>query len=175
MTMLQAFLHRARRPSSGSAAVEMALVAPFVILLTFGAAELGNLFYNQHVLSKAVRDGARYAGRQPFSDYNMGACTMTSAAEARTRRLVRTAQLASAGSASRLPNWDEADEPTTIDVTVACDSSGTYEGVYVNNANVAAAVTVAASVPYTPIIGSIAFNATGITLNAESEAAVAGL
>lgn len=150
----------------------MALVLPLILILIFGAMELGNLFYNQHQLAKAVRDGARYAARQPFASYDMGSCTLSSDAESRTRRLVRTAQLATAGAASRLPNWSEADEPTTIDVDVVCDSSGSYSGVYALNGNVATAVTVRAAVPYTPLTG---VSLSDITLSAESEAAVAGV
>lgn len=164
------------RAAGGNAAAETALVAPLILLLVFGAVELGNLFHNQHLLAKAVRDGARYAARQPFSDYDMGACTLGSAAESRTKRLVRTNQLATAGAAARLPNWAEADEATTITVTVICDGgSGGYGGVYNLNTGVAAAVTVQANVPYTPLFGSIAFSVTGRTLTAESEAAVAGV
>jgi Flp pilus assembly protein TadG len=159
----------------GVAAAEMALVAPILIFLLFGMVEIGNLFYNQHILAKAVRDGARYAARQPFADYNMGACTMSADAVTRVRRLVRTAQLAAAGSDARVPNWAEADEASTISVSVDCDNSGTYGGIYANNANVAAAVTVQATVPYSPLIGSIAFSTTGINLSARSQAAVAGL
>jgi Flp pilus assembly protein TadG len=163
------------RQNRGAVAAEMALVAPLLILLAFGAAELGNLFYNQHILTKAVRDGARYAARQPFAAYDMGACALSGDAETRTRRLVRTAQLASANQSSRLPNWPEADEPTTIDINVTCVAGGGYGGVYVNNANTAATVAVVANVTYTPLISSIAFDADGITLTAESEAAVAGI
>ena len=159
----------------GVAAAEMTLVAPLLIFLMFGMVEIANLFYNQHILAKAVRDGARYAARQPFGDYDMGSCSMSADAVARVRRLVRTAQLATAGSAARVPNWVEADEPGTIAVNVVCDNSGTYGGIYASNANVAAAVTVQATVPYTPLIGSIAFSTTGLNLTARSQAAVAGL
>ena len=166
--------HHVLKQTDGVVAAEMALVAPLLLLLIFSAMELGNLFYNQHQLAKAVRDGARYAARQPFASYDMGACALTSDAESRTRRLVRTAQLASAGAPSRLPNWIEADEPTTIDINVICDSTGTYTGVYALNDDVAAAVTVQASVPYTPLIG-FAGVLSSATLNAESEAAVTGV
>lgn len=162
------------RQGSGNAAAEMALVAPLVILLIFSAMEMGNLFYNQHLLAKAVRDGARYAARQPFSAYDMNACALSSGAESMTRRLVRTAQLASAGAASRLPNWPESDESSTIDVNVVCNSGGTYSGVYRNNGNVAASVTVVASVSYTPLIGILPA-LSDMTLTAQSHAAVAGV
>lgn len=169
---MRRWIHQLVQRNDGNAAAETALVAPLVVLLLFGAMELGNLFYNQHLLSKAVRDGARYAARQPFSDY--AGCALSSDAEARTRRLVRTAQLASAGADSRIPNWSESDEPSTIDVNVVCDSSGTYTGVYVQNSDVAAAVTIEASVPYTPLIG-IPPSLSEVTLTAESEAAVTGV
>ena len=159
----------------GVAAAEMTLVAPLLIFLLFGMVEIGNLFYNQHILAKAVRDGARYAARQPFSDYDMGACALSADAITRVRRLVRTAQLATAAADARVPNWEEADEPSTITVSVNCDNSGTYGGVYAGNANVAAAVTVQATVPYSPLIGSIAFSTTGINLSARSQAAVSGV
>lgn len=47
----------------------MALVAPLLIVIMFGAFEAGNLFWNQHVLSNAVRDGVRFAGRRPLADF----------------------------------------------------------------------------------------------------------
>lgn len=166
--------HQLLKRNSGNAAAEMAMVAPLVVLLLFGAMELGNLFYNQHLLSKAVRDGARYAARQPFSDYDMGACFLSSDAEARTRRLVRTAQLASAGAPSRLPNWSESDEPSTINIEVDCNTSGTYTGIYVQNAGIAAAVTVQATVDYTPLVGILAA-LSDMTLTAQSQAAVTGV
>lgn len=166
--------HQLLKRNSGNAAAEMALVAPLVVLLLFGAMELSNLFYNQHLLSKAVRDGARYAARQPFTAYDMGTCSMSGDAEARTRRLVRTAQLESAGAPSRLPNWSEADEPSTIAIEVDCNTSGAYTGIYVQNADVAAAVTVQATVDYTPLVG-ISAALSDVTLTAQSQAAVTGV
>ena len=151
------------------------MIAPLLIFLMFGVVEISNLFYNQHILAKAVRDGARYAARQPFAEYNMGTCTMSGAAAGRVRRLVRTAQLAAAGAPARVPNWPEANEASTIFVDVLCDSSGAYQGIYANNADVAAAVTVRATLPYSPLIGNIGFTTTGLTLTAQSQAAVAGL
>ena len=57
------------RDRKGSAAVEMALVTPLLLVIMFGSVEVGNFFYNEHLLTKAVRDGARYAARQNFSYY----------------------------------------------------------------------------------------------------------
>src|SRR5690349_11059424 len=55
------------RADNGAAAAEMAMVFPFMLVLMFGAVELGNLFLDEHTLTKQVRDGARYASRLPLS------------------------------------------------------------------------------------------------------------
>ena len=46
-----------------AAAAEMALVVPLLVILMFGSFELGRYFLDEHVVVKAVRDGARYASR----------------------------------------------------------------------------------------------------------------
>lgn len=45
----------------GIATVEFAIVAPLLLLLMLATAELGRAFYTYNTLTKAVRDGARYA------------------------------------------------------------------------------------------------------------------
>lgn len=45
----------------GIATVEFAIVAPVLLLLMLATAELGRAFYTYNTLTKAVRDGARYA------------------------------------------------------------------------------------------------------------------
>ena len=47
----------------------MALVLPLLLVLMFSFAEAGNYVMNEHGLVKAVRDGARFAARQDFSNY----------------------------------------------------------------------------------------------------------
>ena len=108
------------KDQSGSSAAEMALVTPFLIILMFGAFELGNYFLSEHVVVKAVRDGARYAGRLSFSNYS---CPDESSDNvpggsvvADTRNIVRTGQLASNGN-TRLIGWTD---PDSITVTYDC-------------------------------------------------------
>lgn len=48
-----------KNPERGAAAVEFAIVLPFLMLLLMGIIELGLLFYNQQVLTNASREGAR--------------------------------------------------------------------------------------------------------------------
>jgi hypothetical protein len=51
----------------GAAAAEMVMVLPFLLVLLFGSAELGNYFLDDSGLLKQVRDGARYASRLPLA------------------------------------------------------------------------------------------------------------
>ena len=51
----------------GSAAAEMAMVAPLLIGIMFGSLQMGKFFWDEHQVLKAVRDGARYAARQSFA------------------------------------------------------------------------------------------------------------
>jgi len=158
------------RDCRGSPAVEMALVLPLLLILMFGSIELGNYFMNEHSLAKAVRDGARFAARQSFDNYpDCGAPTTT--LRDTTRQVVMTGYLS--GGSVLTPNI-EADD---IDVGTSCTTTAGGEdmlGIYRDRANGAQIVTVSASVAYRPIVGSFGFTGIGLSLNASSEAAVAG-
>jgi Flp pilus assembly protein TadG len=43
----------------GVAAIEFAIILPFLVLLVFGSIEFGVMFYNKQVLTNATREGAR--------------------------------------------------------------------------------------------------------------------
>jgi Flp pilus assembly protein TadG len=49
-----------RRREEGAALVEFAVVLPILVLLLVGFMEFGLLLYNQHVITNASREGARY-------------------------------------------------------------------------------------------------------------------
>lgn len=158
------------RCRDGSAAAEMALVTPLLLTLLFGSFELGNYFLDNHVVAKAVRDGARYASRRSFSEYTCASAS-TDVVD-KTRNLTRTGQVATGGTA-RLPGWTNG---TTITVTVSCGTG--YTGVYTGLAGMgggAPVVTVTASVPYSSLFQALGFNATALTLNARAQAPVMGI
>ncbi len=163
---------------SGAAAAEMALVLPLLLTLMMGSVELGSYIYNEHILVKAVRDGARYAARQNFSNYSACSGEPGGTVPAETRVLVRTSLLA--GGSDRFADVDDAD--VFLDVrceTTAAPLSGpteTITGIYRGAANGAPIITVSASVPYTPVIGTaFGFSGIGFNINASEEAAVMGL
>ena len=164
-------LPRLRRNTRGTAAAEMALVMPLLLILMMGSVELGNYFYNEHILVKAVRDGARYAARQNFTNYSCsGAIGGTVATD--TKNIVMTGLLT--GGTPRLASWNAS----TISVTHACatTANGTaLSGIYRGAATGAPVVTVSASVPYVPVLESFGFRGTGLSLNANQQAAVMGI
>lgn len=161
---------RLLRHCSGAAAVEMALVTPLLIVIMFGSMELGYYFYSEHVVVKAVRDGARFASRQGFANYT---CPdqVSSSVETNTQNVTRTNQVASGGTA-RLGPWTSN---ASITVTVRCDTSGTYGSFYEGLVDGIPVVTVSANVPYTPLFAGLGFNSTSLTMRAASEAPVMGI
>lgn len=155
---------------AGAAAAEMALIAPLLIILMFGSFELGNYFWNSHVVTKAVRDGARYASRQSFDNFDCTASSVAAGVITNTQNLTRTNQIASGGTA-RIPGWTQANSVT---VAIRPDVSGNYGGFYTGMACVPV-VVVTATVPYRSLFGALGFNTTGINLTANSEVPVMGL
>jgi len=170
-----------RSDRSGSAAVEMALCMPLLLALMFGSAEAGNYFMNEHALIKAVRDGARFAARRPFSDYT-GCSSVSSGLTTDTQNIVMNGYLSSGGKLIT-PNI------STGNVTVTTTCTGTAGGqnmlgIYRNRgplcgggatAGCAQVVTVTAQVPYQSILGSFGFRGIGMNINASSQAAVGGI
>ena len=156
----------------GAAAAEMALVTPLLLIIMMGSVELGSYFYNEHILVKAVRDGARFAARQNFSFYGCsGAPTGTVVAD--TRALVRTAVLS--GGADRFADIEDGD----ITLTASCKATQggqSMTGIYRGRSTGAPIVTVEATVDYKPVIGSgFGFSGVGFHMKAAAQAAVMGI
>jgi len=154
---------------SGSAAVEMALCLPILLVLAFGSLEVGNYFLSEHVVDKAVRDASRYAARLALTNYP--SCTSVDATAAqKIRNVARTGD--PAGTNPRLWGW--ADGNTTV--SVACDNVSSYGtgGIYTEFPNGAPVVTVTATVPYTTFFGSMGMGSPTFNLYAQSQAAVIG-
>ena len=166
----------------GAAAVEMVLVAPLLLIIMCGSVELGNYFFNEHKLVEGVRDGARYAARQGFT--NFGGCSGTSAAvpvavSTNTKLIARKGSLNSSDP-DLLPNWTSGS--ATFTVMMTCTSTigtytpgGIYAGNLVGSVNAAPVVVVTVSLPYQPILQSFGFRGTGLSINASQQAAVTGI
>ena len=164
----------------GSAAVEMALVAPLMLILMFGSFELGNYFMDNHVVAKAVRDGARYAARQNISNFTGCTGAPGGTVVADTQNVVMTGLLS--GGSDYLPNRSSGTISVTVDhcSTTVGSGSTALKGIYTDIKNGsgtvvgAPVVKVDASLPYQPIIHAFGFSGLNLTLNASQQAAVMG-
>jgi Flp pilus assembly protein TadG len=67
MTSLLGILLRLARCTSGSAALEGALVIPMAIALMAGGAEFGSIYTTAMTADESMRDAARYLARVPRS------------------------------------------------------------------------------------------------------------
>lgn len=165
------------RNSRGAAAAEMALVAPLLCVILVGSVELGSFFYNEHILEKAVRDGARYAARQSFTYFESGgACADPTDATmvGNVKALVRTSLLS--GGSDRFANIDDSDITLTTSCKITQGTQSMVNGIYKGKATGAPIITVSANVDYSPVIGAaFGFSGVGFHLNASQQAAVMGI
>ncbi len=88
------------RDESGSALVEGAVLLPLLVILFLGVFEFSWFFYQQHVVSTGLRDGARFLAR------TRDACEAVSAwsvAQADARNLATTGSIF--GGPQRVKGW----------------------------------------------------------------------
>lgn len=170
--MTGAALRRLSGCTSASAAAEMALVTPLLMIIMFGSVELGNYFWNEHIAMKAVRDGARYAARQPVEDFPCSGA-IPSATETRIKNVTRTGQIGDGGD-PKLAGWDDAEVTITFDCQTT-PASPYNTGIYSGLTGGARRVTVSAAVPYRAIIGAVVFPTDSLQVRAEAQAVVFGI
>jgi len=152
---------------TGNAAVEVVLTIPMIFALLFVCFEGGHYLYVEHQVVKGVRDGARFAARQPFSQYTCS--TIDSGLATRVKDVTRTGMIS--GGTTRVAGWDNSE----ITVAVDCPATAVTTGIYTGMAN-APRVTVFARVPYPSVFnrlgGSVGY---GAVVGAKNQAAVMGL
>lgn len=166
--------------NEGSAAAEMAMVLPLLMIIMFGSFETGRYFLDEHVVVKAVRDGARYASRQAFGEYACPSATVSTAVTDRTRNIVRFGKpIVTDADFPRLPYWQAtSDGQPSVRVTVGCptslDGTEAHGGLYAGKANVPV-VTVEAVVEYDALFGMLGFGGGMLNVTATSQSAVMGI
>ena len=163
------------RDTRAAAAAEMALILPMAFALLFTTMEAGYYFQTEHKAVKYVREGARYAARMNFENFDcsgtgaLGASANATAMATQIKNVTVTGQVT--GGSPRIAYW----EPGDVNISVACDA-GYATGLYfeTNNAK-APVVTVSTRFDYTPILGLLGFDVTDIDVVAQAESAVMGL
>ncbi len=142
-----------RRDQRGAALVEFVLVAPLLVLLAAGLAECGLMLHQQQIITKSVRDAARYAARTP---YVFKTCPLNGQPEW-AQMVIDTKEVALRGSVNAsapllIPTWNNASMVTVADTCVA-------PGTLVSPApgsNIPV-ITVTASAPYAGATGFFGF------------------
>lgn len=129
----------------GATLVEFAILAPVLVLLGLGAAEIGRAVQHHHTVEKSARDAARYLSRVPAS------CGggVSAAHEATAKNLAWTGYMT--GATPLLPYW--LDPNTTVTVTVDCfaNDTGTILNRVNSSNNSIPLITVSIDVPYQDI------------------------
>jgi Flp pilus assembly protein TadG len=154
----------------GSAAVEMAIVTPMLLVLLFGTVDLANYFLSEHIVLNGVRDGARFASRK-YGNNCTAVTNDTGTIATATKYIVRTNSVDGTG-ALRLNGWTDN---ATVTVSVACNTTASYRGgIYTASTNGVPVVTVSATVAYPSLFKAYGLTTTTINLNAIAQAAVVG-
>lgn len=154
----------------GAAAAEMALMVPLLVLLVFGAIEVGHYFYSEHMVIKGVRDGARFASRQSFADVNCTTgSTIPTTVETAIKEVTRTGQVAN--GTPRVSTWTSNAQ---VVVAKTCAISDYTRGIY-SSQPAAPIITITAAVPYASLFAGLGVITSSYTLNATQQSAVMGI
>jgi TadE-like protein len=182
--MFGPLLHRLHKSESGAAAVEMALMLPLVMIIMFGGYEMGHYFWNQHIVVKSVRDGARYAARLPFSKFDCdnadllignddpaNAGNVDDDTIAQIKLLTRTGQIADPDAPPKIDYWGD----DTVTVAISCPTTDFATGLYDNLPNAPRVTVSVSNLTYPSLFSTLGFDTSTVTLEASSRAAVMGL
>jgi TadE-like protein len=110
------------RHASGTATAEFGLLLPFLLLLIFGATEIGRLVYQHHALTKAVNDAAHYAARLQICTQANTNPTLKSMVE----NLVKSGN--PAGTPLLLDGWSKPGASIVIGNKTFNNAAATYRG-----------------------------------------------
>lgn len=156
------------RDTRGAAAAEMALMLPLLLILMFAGFEAGHYFYTEQKVIKAVREGARYGGRLPWSNFPCGGGT-DAAAISQIRQVTRTGTIG--GTNPRVPGMTLAN----ITVSHRCDASFTDDGIFKGTTGGAPVVLVHAQASYNSLFEQLGVIDSSAIVQASAEAAVNGI
>jgi len=133
-------IQRFRGDEHGAALVEVALVIPFLLLLSAGVFELSNILNTRLLLEAGVEDGARYMAR--CNDSNWSNCVTLG-----TNLAVNGAVT---GGSARVKGWVTTQVTVTPTYTPAVDAATGTELYLSSTANVNV-VEVSTSFPYSDL------------------------
>ncbi|WP_292329250.1 TadE/TadG family type IV pilus assembly protein [Mesorhizobium sp.] len=116
MNPLYRIISRFRRDERGTALIEMAIIAPLMLLLSAGVFEFGNLIHKKLLIEAGLDDAARYAARCNSALYTGSGLTINCADVAANIAVFGNA--AGTGN-SRVAGWAK----TNVTITIAASGS----------------------------------------------------
>ncbi|MBZ9662848.1 pilus assembly protein [Mesorhizobium sp. ESP-6-4] len=137
LTALRQILHRFKRDDDGAVLVEMTLVTPFVLLLSAGVFEFGNILNTRMLLDAGVKDAARYMARCS-SDWNTCSGYATNLA----------VNGAITGGSARVTGWTTGQISITPAVSTPAIDPATGTELYLSSTANVVVVEVSTSYPY---------------------------
>ncbi|WP_181177645.1 TadE/TadG family type IV pilus assembly protein [Mesorhizobium sp. B4-1-1] len=137
LTALRQILHRFKRDDGGAVLVEMTLVTPFVLLLSAGVFEFGNILNTRMLLDAGVRDAARYMARCS-SDWNTCSGYATNLA----------VNGAITGGSARVPGWTIGQVTITKALSIPAMDPATGTELYLSPTSNVEVVQVSTTFPY---------------------------
>ncbi len=150
---LRKIIRRFQGDQHGAAMVEVAIAAPFVLLLSAGVFEFSNILNTRLLLGAGVGDGARYMAR--CNDSNWSNCVTLG-----TNLAVNGAVT---GGSARVSGWTTAQVKVQPYSFAAVDGSGNE--LYLSSTGTVNVVQVSTSFPYSGIglWGYLGFGTINIT------------
>jgi hypothetical protein len=124
----------------GTALVELAIIMPLLLFLLLGVAEFGHAFNQYNILTKAVRNGARYLAEEAIQG-QVGVVDLTQPGLLDTTRYLIVYGEPTNTGAPVLPNWVAGDAVPPYGIEIS----------QVPNEN--DKVQISASYQYIPILG----------------------
>lgn len=158
---------RRDRSSRGQSLVEFALIAPILIVLIVGAAQIAAILYAGITVASAAHDGAKVASEQPVNSKAFAAGGAAGAGAACPAGSTNPVCQAVAQSKGLLGTVTTTIAPSTADKTPVCLTNATWvpDG-YVT-------VTVSNDVPiFIPFLNNLLANSSGATVRTISTTVV---
>ena len=154
----------------GTAAVELALILPLILLLLFGVFEIGRLLTDFQTVTKSVRDAARFLARVEMTCPGTNPSTgpgqnyladTNNNAIAKNLVLAGTVDTPAVAGDFLIKTWTVF---TDVNNRVTCVANGgVYQGIYTDQPLIPT-VTVRATVPFNFLWGTIFINRAALTM-----------
>lgn len=144
------------RSTRGVAAVELALLAPLLLILTFSAVDIVRALKDYNVVSNAIRDGGRFLARVPIDCTQASGSRIANADQTTARQLAMTGKIGASPlvAENRLIDYWSAENTVTIQVNCLSNTNadnlcgGAGETIACRGGNVIPVVTISTDIPY---------------------------